>query len=217
MNVSPSEIEQAARVVWDYHRLNQPPQPADVILVMGSHDLRVAARGADLYLQGLAPWIVMSGGLGRLTSGSFAKPEAELFAEVARTRGVPDRALLLESRSTNTGENILFTRRLLEARGIEVRSVLAVQKPYMERRALATFGKQWPAVEARVTSPELDFDEYCSEGLSKAEVIDILVGDLQRILEYPKRGYLVAQEVPPEVLEAFHRLVAAGHTRHLLD
>ena len=56
-----------AQQLWDYHHVNQNLQKSDCILVLGSHDLRVAERGAELYLQGWAPLLIMSGGLGRLT------------------------------------------------------------------------------------------------------------------------------------------------------
>jgi uncharacterized SAM-binding protein YcdF (DUF218 family) len=38
-----------------------------------------------------------------LLQGVFPKPEAQLFADVARRCGVPDEAILIEDKSTNTG------------------------------------------------------------------------------------------------------------------
>ena len=210
------EIRAAAGVVWDYHRLGHALEPADLIFVLGSHDLRVAGHAADLFHRGLAPLVILSGGLGRLTAGTWVRSEAEMFAGVLRARGVPDSAVLLEDRSTNTGENIRFTRQLLAARRLEVRSLIAVQKPYMERRAFATLRHQWPEVVVRVSSPPLDFYNYASAGIPIAEVIHIMVGDLQRILEYPRLGFMIPQEVPAGVRRAYDFLVAAGFTHHLL-
>jgi uncharacterized SAM-binding protein YcdF (DUF218 family) len=178
--------------------------------------LRVAERTADLYHQGLAPLVILSGGLGRFTSQTWTKSEAEYFAEVLRNRRVPERAMLLESRSTNTGDNVVFTRALLEQRGLAVRSVLAVQKPYMERRAYAVIRKLWPEIEVRVTSPQLSFEEYCAGSLSRREVIAAMVGDLQRIIEYPQRGFSIPQDVPEAVMEAYQQLVQAGFTSHMI-
>ena len=42
-------------------------EPSDLILVLGSHDTRVAERGAELFLNNYAPLILFSGGLGNLT------------------------------------------------------------------------------------------------------------------------------------------------------
>lgn len=139
-----------------------------------------------------------------------------MFAEVMRNNGVPEEALLLEARSSNTGENVAFTREMLRARGINVRSVVAVQKPYMERRTFATICRQWPEVELQVSSPPCDFAEYCAGTIPQREVIEFMVGDLQRIMEYPARGFMISQVVPPEVLAAYETLVDAGFTGHLI-
>ncbi len=212
-----ADLQLAAQVVWNYHRLGHVLEPADLIFVLGSHDLRVAGHAADLYQRGLAPRVVLSGGLGRLTAGTWTRSEAEMFAEVLQVRGVPASACLLESRSTNTGENIQFTRELLAGQGIGVGSIIAVQKPYMERRAFAAIRQQWPEVAVHISSPPLEFAEYGNANMPIEEVVHIMVGDLQRILEYPRLGFMIPQEVPDHVRQAYELLVAAGFTRHLLN
>jgi uncharacterized SAM-binding protein YcdF (DUF218 family) len=209
-------IDAWARTVWDYHHVGHALRKADCIIVLGSHDTRVAERGAELYLAGWAPLVLMSGGLGSLTSGMWTRPEAEVFADMALGMGVPRDALLLESRSTNTGENVELSRRLLTEKGISMRSAIAVQKPYMERRTLATFGVRWPELELVVTSPQLSFDDYTSQGISRDDVIHIMVGDLQRLSVYANNGFSTPQEIPPDVAAAYEGLVAAGYTKRLL-
>lgn len=212
-----AEVHQSAQTVWDYHRLGHELEPADLLIVLGSHDLRVAEHAADLFHRQLAPRVVLSGGIGTRLAGLWARPEAEIFAEVMRARGVPESALLLESRSTNTGENVRFTRELLAARGLVVQSVIAVQKPYMERRTYATIRKQWPDVALRVSSPPLTFAAYCDSTLPLREIIEFMVGDLQRIIEYPKLGFMIPQDVPEVVMQAYEKLVAAGFDKHLIQ
>src|SRR5687767_15884045 len=99
--------------LWHYHQLHHELRRADAILVLCSHDTRVAERGAQLFLEGWAPLLIFSGGLGRITAGMWSEPEADQFARIARGMGVPEEQLLVENRSTNTGENVLFTKRLL--------------------------------------------------------------------------------------------------------
>jgi uncharacterized SAM-binding protein YcdF (DUF218 family) len=205
-----------ARVVWDYHLLHQPLQTADVILVLGSHDLRVAEHGARLFLEGWAPLIVFSGGEGRLTAGIYAATEAERFAAVALEMGVPPSAVLTETTSRNTGENVRHSRRLLAEAGAPAERVIAVHKPYMERRTWATFKRAWPEPVLTVTSPPISFDDYPNAQISRAALIHLIVGDMQRILVYPDMGYQIAQETPPAVLAAYEALVAQGYTRELL-
>jgi uncharacterized SAM-binding protein YcdF (DUF218 family) len=207
-----------ARTLWDYHHVHHTLTLADCILVLGSHDTRVAERGAGLLLDGYAPWLVFSGGLGRLTEGVWTEPEADTFARIARQMGVPAGQILTENRSTNTGENIALSYELLQKHGIPVRRMILVQKPYMERRAYATFLKQWPGepVELMVTSPPLSFDDYPNAEVPLEHVIHIMVGDMQRIRVYAEKGFQVPQDIPDEVWQAYEGLVARGFTEHLI-
>jgi uncharacterized SAM-binding protein YcdF (DUF218 family) len=206
--------------VWRYHKLNHPLAKSDVIVVLCSHDTVVAERGAQLFLDGWAPLLVFSGGLGVITRHLWQDPEADRFARIAVNLGVPPGKILVENRSTNTGENVQFTRRLLAERGLDPQSLIMVQKPYMERRTFATFNKVWPGKRVTVTSPQLPMDDYLqrysNETLSPDDVISIMVGDLQRIREYPARGFQIPQEIPDEVWDAYEQLVRAGYNRHLM-
>jgi uncharacterized SAM-binding protein YcdF (DUF218 family) len=210
-------LDEAARQIWDYHLMNHELEPCELIWALGSLDLRVADRVAELWHAGMAPLIVMSGGLGNFTAEIFERPEADLFAERAIELGVPEEAILIENRSTNTGENVKFTRALLESRGVEVSRVIAVQKPNMERRTFATISKQWPKLHVKVTSPKLTLEEYCNEVVPKEMLIHIMVGDLERIVRYPAMGFMTEQEIPDRVREAFHLLVDAKYTGHLIE
>ena len=206
--------------VWRYHLLDHELAPADAILVLCSHDLAVAERGAELFLEGWAPLLIFSGGRGAITSRLWSEPEADLFARLAVEKGVPREAILIENQSTNTGENVLFTKRLLGRQGLDPRRFIVVQKPYMERRSYATFRKMWPEKELIVTSPRVSLDEYlasCSHAsLTPDDVISIMVGDLQRIRLYPQLGFQIHQEIPDDVSRAYDELVRAGYDRHLL-
>jgi uncharacterized SAM-binding protein YcdF (DUF218 family) len=209
-----------AQRVWDYHRLNHRLARADAIMVLCSHDKAVAERGAQLYLEGWAPLLIYSGGLGAITGQMWNEPEADQFAAIAIEMGVPADHILIENRSTNTGENVVFTRRLLAERGIDPASFILVQKPYMERRTFATFRNFWPEKDLIVTSPQVSFEDYLARysnsALSSDDVISIMVGDLQRVKLYPERGFQIPQEIPDDVWAAFERLVAAGYDRHLI-
>lgn len=213
--ISPEALA-AARILWDYHHVDHKIEKCDCILALGSHDLRVAERAAELWLQGWAPLLIVSGGLGNLTLGVWDAPEADRFAEVALRLGVPREKILIENKSTNTGENILFTRRLLAERGLDPASFLVVQKPYMERRSYATFMKHWGDKRLLVTSPQVSFEAYPNEEIPLAKVIDIMVGDLQRIRIYPEKGFQIFQEIPAPVWRAYERLVELGFTGHLI-
>ena len=151
----------------------------------------------------------------------WSEPEAEQFAKVAVEMGVPAEKILIENESTNTGENVLFTKRLLAKQGIEPEKFLLVQKPYMERRSYATFRMMWPEKKVFVTSPQVSFDDYLNEysnrELSRDDVVSIMMGDLQRIKLYPEKGFQIYQEIPDDVWAAYEELVRAGYDRHLIS
>jgi uncharacterized SAM-binding protein YcdF (DUF218 family) len=216
MKMDESRIEQLAQKLWDYHHLNHELEKSEIILAMGSQDLRVAEYAASLYLNGWAPRLLFSGKTGTYTRGVFANSEAETFAEIALQMGVPTEAVWIESESTNTGENLIFSRNLFLAHGIEPKSIILVHKPYMERRAYATCLNFWPGMRVIVTSPPLSFKEYPSHELPRDHVINIMVGDLQRIRVYPEKGFQIEQEIPDDVWQAFEELVSLGFTKHLI-
>ena len=213
-------IRPLVETVWNYHQLHQDVTNADAILVLCSHDLIVAERGTELFLEGRAPLLIFAGGSGAMTRELWSEPEADVFARIAIERGVPADRILREGRSTNTGENVQFTRQLLAERGLDPQSFIVVQKPYMERRSYATFRKVWPEKEVRVTSPRVSLDEYlraCSHGaLSPDDVIAIMVGDLQRIRLYAERGFQIPQAIPDHVWTAYEELVQAGFDSRLV-
>jgi uncharacterized SAM-binding protein YcdF (DUF218 family) len=215
-----NDIRALAEKIWDYHLMKHQLAPADAILVLCSHDERVAERGAQLFLEGWSPLLIFSGGRGAITERLWNEPEAERFAHIALALNVPAESILVEPNSTNTGENIRFTRQLLAERELDPQSFIVVQKPYMERRSYATFRKFWPEKHVVVTSPQVSFADYLAHyahsSLSADDVVGIMVGDLQRIKFYPERGFQIAQEVPEDVWRAYELLVEAGYDKFLI-
>lgn len=164
-------------------------------------------------------------------AGLLRRPRLDHARDVERAGGravrahrtahrVPAEKILIENRSTNTGENVVFTKRLLEEKGIDPAKFILVQKPYMERRSYATFRMFWPEKELVVTSPQVSFDvypeRYANPELSKDDVSSIMVGDLQRIGLYPSKGFQIHQEIPDDVRGAYEELVGAGYDKHLV-
>jgi uncharacterized SAM-binding protein YcdF (DUF218 family) len=205
------------KLIWDYHLMGHPLRPADVAIGLGSHDLGVAAAAADLYHRGLFPTLVFTGGNSPTTKNRFPRGEAVHFREHALELGVPDSAVLVEPNAANTGQNITFTRDLLVAAGIVPTTVMLVSKPYMERRSFATARKLWPDIEIVCASEPLELDDYFKSIGEEKLVVDMLVGDLQRVIEYPKQGFAIAQDVPEGVHAAYESLIRDGFTSRLIN
>jgi uncharacterized SAM-binding protein YcdF (DUF218 family) len=218
MTTPQSQIDELAKIIWDYHHLHQTVTKSEAILVLCSSDRRVAERGAQLYLDGYGKWLVFAGGLGYVTRSTFAKPEAQLFAEIAVRMGVPATAILIEDRSTTTTENIQLSYELMQRHDIHPASIILVQKPYMERRAYAAFKKLWPGQPPRVTvtSPQLSYEDYLSPETPRDLVINLMVGDLQRVKELPRLGFQIKQPMPKEVWAAGQELIELGFNERLM-
>ena len=207
------------QVIWDYLGMHQTPEKADVIVGFGNFNTNIARRAAELYRQGLAPVVLFTGGLGRNTEGLLPEPEAVRFARVAMECGVPEMAILMEPDSTNTSENILFTRRLLEEKGVPHNRILGVHQPFMERRITAAMGVYWPEQDFSVTSPLTSIADYLADardqGVTENAAVSVIVGDFQRMDLYAKKGYQLPQYIPEEAWAAFHQLVEMGFDKQL--
>lgn len=207
------------QVIWDYLCLRQKPEKADCIVGFGNFNTDIAVRAAELYLQGYAPKVLFTGALGRNTQGLLPEPEAVRFAQVAMECGVPEEDILLEDGSTNTAENIRFSRRLLEEKGLPHGKILGVHQPFMERRICAAMGVYWPETDFSVTSPQVTIPQYLQrareQGISEEASVCVIVGDFQRMELYAQKGWQLPQEIPDEAWEAFRRLVDMGFDSQL--
>ena len=213
------EALEPLQVIWDYLCLNVKPQKADVIVGFGNFNEDIPRRAAELYLQGYAPRILFTGGLGRNTVGLLPESEADRFARVAIGCGVPDEAIIREDKSTNTAENIIFTRKLLEDLNIPHDHILGVHQPFMERRITAAMGVYWPELNFSVTSPQVTIPEYLEaakgQGITENASISVIVGDFQRMKLYADKGWQLPQEIPQCAWDAFYALVELGYDTQL--
>ncbi len=212
-------IDYYAKILWDYYNLNQNLNKSSIILGFGSHDIQVAKKCAQLYLNNYADSIIFTGGFGRITKTLWNMSEADKFAEVAINMGVPKEKIFIENKASNTGENISFTKKLIEDLNLKSDSFIVVDKPYRERRTFATLKQQWSDMNFVITSPDYSYEDYCefySNGeINKDEFISIMVGDLQRIDLYGKNGFQIKQDIPPEVWDAYNKLVSLNYSNHL--
>ncbi|RSN10117.1 hypothetical protein DMC63_31445 [Streptomyces sp. WAC 05977] len=212
----PDDLRADVQALWDYHDMRHELRPADVGIGLGSHDLGVATCAAELFHAGMFPRIVFTGANAPTTVDRFPRGEAVHYREHALELGVPDDTILVEPKARNTGENITLARALLKSRGVEVESVVLISRPYQQRRAYATCEKLWPEVDVICASRPLPLDDYVESIGDVNRVINMLVGDTQRITVYAEHGFAIRQEIPSRVAEAYDRLVQAGFRERLL-
>lgn len=213
------KLDSLVQVIWDYMLVGQRLRAADCIFMLGSYDIRVADYAIDLFLEGFAPWLLFSGGVIQRNEalGVFWDlPEADYFARHALAREVPAEKILVENRASNTGENFLFARDLLRRKRLDFESFILVQKPFMERRVLATAQKLWRDFDFVVTSPPLSCADYLNGELPRDALIQYIVGDFQRVKVYGDKGFQRPQHIPDHVWDAFEQLCALGYDERLV-
>ncbi|MGF1663935.1 MAG: ElyC/SanA/YdcF family protein, partial [Kineosporiaceae bacterium] len=127
-----------------------------------------------------------------------------------------DEAILVEPEARHTGENITRTRTLLDEKGISVRSVILITRPYQQRRAYATAAHHWPGIKILTSAQPLALDDYVRTIGGPDLVVHMLVGDTQRIWVYAEQAHAIPQQVPAHVRAAYDRLVTAGYTLRLV-
>ncbi len=135
------------------HR-QEPTGSYDAIVVAGCRVLpegrpslslvRRATKAVELWRRGVAPVIAFTGGV-----GDWPPAEAVAAAEVARSLGVPESALLLERRSRSTIENARFLREQSS-----YARIIVVTDTYHVRRCEWFFRKYFTTVDGYgVVSP----------------------------------------------------------------
>lgn len=211
-----AEAMDAAETLWDYHNMHQALRHADIGIGLGSHDPDVAAYTAELFNQGMFPRIVFTGANAPTTIDLFPRGEAVHYAEEAQRLGVPADAILIEPHAANTGENIDLTRALLTKHDMHPTSVTLISRPYQQRRAYATCRKLWPSVDVSCASRPQTLNAYLQVIGDPDRVLNMLVGDTQRIIVYAGRGFAIPQFQPTEVTTAMQVLIDLGYTTRLV-
>ncbi len=215
-----NEVNKYAKIIWDYMLMHQEIKKADVIVALGSNDLRVADMTNEVYKQGFAPIIFCTGGVahvGDINETGWDKSEAEVYKERLVSLGVPASNIITENEAKNTGDNAIFLRKYIQQNNLSWKSFLIVCKPFMERRAYATFKKQYPEADIIVTSKNISYEDFMNNtNISSDVFINVMVGDLERIKEYPKLGFQIEQDIPDDVWQAHDELVKLGFDKYKL-
>jgi uncharacterized SAM-binding protein YcdF (DUF218 family) len=218
----------------DTPHLEQVPH-ADFVVLLGSSLLVTVEIASKVFLSGTADRILVAGGIGHSTellheavrnSPQFHhilvddRPEAEILSEILVSHfGVPQSAILTETRSTNCGANAWEVKRVLFEQGLEPQRLLLIQDPTMQRRSHASFERAWrgdcgpefisyapfvPAVVNGVLSPPGQWTWH--------RFVSLIVGEIPRLIDEPSgygpkgKDFIEHVEIPDEVLAAHARI-----------
>ncbi|MCP4538804.1 MAG: YdcF family protein [Chloroflexi bacterium] len=139
VQISTEEAEHITQYL-DVH--TAAPQSADFAFVFGTRRSEPAHIAADLFRRSVVRYVVLCGGENRFTGVN----EANMHLGILFRNSVPRNCIIVEEKSTNTLENVVFARPKME-KCIELRnikSVLVVTKWYHCRRVMMTLKRHLP-------------------------------------------------------------------------
>lgn len=139
-NILHTERQNLFDAVYDYLSEADTLQKADIIFVFGSKSTLRIERAVELYKQGYAPKIMISG-KGPFYEQKETLSEAEKLGQYAIDHGVPQEALILEKESITIPDNVKRSLNLLEKKSIPHESIILVNSPFSQRRGWAHFSK----------------------------------------------------------------------------
>jgi len=212
-------MNQLAKELFDYLYFREKPLKADVIIGFGHFDYKISEQCAKLYLQGFASKIIFTGGVGAGSAG-LDKPEAEEFLIYVTNRypQIPVNDILIENKSTNTGDNIRFTSEILYNNypgfqfGHGIESALIIANAYSQRRVWLTCKYILPDLLFINCPPETDFEKELKLFADKGEnFISHIKGEYLRLATYPKKGFIANDETPKDILQKANELNLLFH------
>ncbi len=214
-------IKEKLEIIWNYMKLQEPLEKCDIIIGCGCASLDIPVRCADLLKEGYGEKIIFAGGKGKITKDHFQKTESEIYKEIALKEGIKEKDILIENKSTNTGDNFKFALKVIENNNLKVDKILIVHKPMNERRTLATAQALIKDKQLFITSTDMSFEDYFAKLNSKSyedifKEISVIIGDIQRLIIYPQFGWLVKMEVPDKIKECYFTLKELGFTKYII-
>ncbi|WP_312267791.1 YdcF family protein [Pseudescherichia sp.] len=219
------------------------PAQADCIVLAGNAVIPTIDAACELAASYKIP-LVISGGIGHSTPFLYSaiarhprynkvrttgRTEAAIIGDIARQFWkIPVEKLILEERSTNCGENARFSWALIRKRSPDVKTLVVVQDPTMQRRTMATFARvladthddvccvSYPGFTPRLINDgnALTFQPK-KEGLWPVErYLSLIPGELARLRDDSEgygpngRGFIVHVEMPDEIAHAWQIMQA---------
>lgn len=148
--------------ISEYIFVSDSPSKSDAIFLPGGSHPQQPEYAAELYNQGLAEWIVPSGGISvkadkwnevrskaDIYDGNYHS-DCEFFTDVLIKNGVPSSAIIEESQSGHTRDNAFLSRKAVDEKGIEINTAIIVCKAFHARRCLMLYQMAFPNVDIKV-------------------------------------------------------------------
>lgn len=177
--------------ISDYIFVSDELQKVDAIFLPGGSFPQQPEYAAELYHKGFAKWLIPSGGvsvkLGKwqgvrskadIYNGDY-KSDCEFFTDVLIKNGVPQSAIIGEDKSGHTRDNAFFSRRIVDEKGIEMKTAMIVCKAFHARRCLMLYQMAFPDVKM-IVCPVHCYNIKKDNWYESEAGIDRVLGELAR-------------------------------------
>ncbi len=177
--------------ISDYIFVSDKPTEADAVFLPGGSHPQQPEYAAELYHQGMARWLIPSGGVSvKLEKWAGVRSKAEIyngdyqsdcdfFTDVLVKNGVPLSAIIGEDKSGHTRDNAFLSRKAADERGIEIKRALIVCKAFHARRCLMLYQMAFPEAEIKVC-PVYCYNITKDNWYKSEKGIDRVLGELAR-------------------------------------
>jgi uncharacterized SAM-binding protein YcdF (DUF218 family) len=202
----------SAEIVFNYLYLrDNAVEKSDLIIGFGHFDMNIPIQCGELYGSGFGDKILFTGGIGG-GSADLKRPEAvEFKSEVlSKYDFILEKNIIVEANSTNTGENILFSEKVLKGINDQfsftngIQSIIAVASPYRQRRVCLTLRKLFPDIKIYNSPSETNFNKEIELFASKnQDFIELVQGEMERIIVYPNKGFIDYEVIPEKIMDAY--------------
>lgn len=186
--LAPSQVETITRSVFALAK----PQPSDLMLIFGvARSSGNWCPAAELIRSGLARRVLISGGVPYDGSGTIS--EAQGIRSALVELGIGNDVIMVEERSRNTMENVIFSREFLRSAGEFPASVVFYCKSHHAGRVWRTMVKHMPRVVLSCSTYDAKYDD---DGVSvrapdwhqHVTATRRVLAEYERILRYSLRG-----------------------------
>uniref|UniRef100_I2Q6I7 DUF218 domain-containing protein n=1 Tax=Desulfovibrio sp. U5L TaxID=596152 RepID=I2Q6I7_9BACT len=214
-----ADIVNACEILWRFNTISKSINSPEVILLLGSNDINVAKFAVEISKKEKYAKIICSGGLAHtddLLATHWEMTEAEKFADILVQEGIQSKRIVTEPMSKNTSENLIFSKKIITNLWPFAKKILLIHKPFMTLRAYLTGKKVLRTYELGIIHEDISCAKYIDR-YKDISIIDILVGDTERIIAYPRLSYFEPITIPESVTKAMNYLKEKGFTHHSLN
>lgn len=206
MSTPDETIKDLTIVLLNWLAVRDPLEKSDLIFVFGGPTLSQVKKAKELFDQGYAPKILVTGNTGTFNNPDWNKPIANIFADFLTQNGVPFQNIIIQNVSMNTLEDVTFSIPIITDQIPNLQKIILVSNPMHQRRCFATFKKQFPVKVKIINQPgdEPDVTVISPEDLDQVSVR--CVQECDRLIKYSQKGDIKNMPLPKNVTQAYLKL-----------